>query len=133
MPLHARPLPTNAKSTLDALVDPTSRAELDTPADHTTAAHERTTGAPPRGTVLHDTREPTRMHVAPESSDEPWYRTERWLVVQLLALVPIVGAMLMPATYRIVLFAIGGALVAAGTVMLLRHTPAPSRPAPRGE
>ena len=133
MPLHARPLPTNAKSTLDALVDPTSRAELDTPTDVTNATHERTAGVPPRGTVLHAASEPTPIHLAPAASDKPWYRTERWLVMQLVALVPILGAMLLPTAYRIPLFAIGGALVAAGTVMLLRHTPAPSRPAPRGE
>jgi len=58
-------------------------------------------------------------------TDLPWYRRERWLAVQLAALVPILGAMLVPATYRLSLCILGGALVAIGTLMLLRHKPAP--------
>jgi hypothetical protein len=41
--------------------------------------------------------------------------------------------MLLPMTYRIPLFVAGGSLVFTGTLLLMRHTPTPARPAPRGE
>jgi hypothetical protein len=133
MPLHSRPLPNNAKSTLDRLVDPAARADLGTPMELPDATNEPTEAAPPRGTPRRDAADAPFVHPAPPASDEPWYRTERWLVVQLLALVPILGAMFLPMTYRVPLFVAGGVLVATGALMLLRHTPAPSRAAPRGE
>jgi len=59
-------------------------------------------------------------------SDLPWYRREKWLAVQIAAIVPILGAMLVPATDRLPLCIFGGVLVAVGTVMLLRHKPMPA-------
>ena len=69
--------------------------------------------------------EPTarRQHVPVEPPDLPWYRTERWLAVQLLALVPILSAMFAPSQFRIPLSIVGGTLVAIGTVMMLMHKP----------
>ena len=64
---------------------------------------------------------------AREAAEMPWYRRERWLVVQSAALIPILGAMLAPATYRLPLCVVGGALVAIGTVMMLRHDPSGAR------
>ena len=133
MPLHTRPLPGNAKSTLDALLDPAARAETGTRTDLPDATRERSDAAPARDTPRSEVTEPTVVHTATDASDKPWYRTERWLIVQLLALVPILGAMLLPMTYRVPLFIAGGSLVLTGTMMLLRHTPSPTRPAPRGE
>ncbi|HET9797820.1 MAG TPA: hypothetical protein VFP90_07525 [Gemmatimonadaceae bacterium] len=134
MPLHTRPLPSNAKSTLDALIDPAARSDLGTRTDLPDAIDERAGAAPPRITPSSQVAEQTIVHEETDASDKPWYRTERWLIVQLLALVPILGAMLLPTTYRIPLFIAGGSLVLTGTMMLLRHTPAPAaRPAPRGE
>lgn len=134
MPLHTRPLPSNAKSTLDALLDPAARADLGTRTDMPEATDERVDAVPPRGGTPHaKVAEPTVLHVAPTPSDKPWYRTERWLVVQLLALVPILAAMLFPMTYRVPLFVAGGSLLVTGTLMLMRHAPTSARPAPRGE
>jgi hypothetical protein len=133
MPLHTRPLPNNAKSTLDALLDPAARADLGTPTELPEAMDERADAAPPRGTPRRDVTDVPFVHAAPPASGEPWYRTERWLLVQLLALVPILGAMFLPMTYRIPLFVAGGSLVLTGTMMLLRHKPTPVRAAPRGE
>ena len=64
---------------------------------------------------------------AHEAAGLPWYRKDRWLVVQLAALVPILGAMLAPVAYRLPLCIVGGALVAVGTVMMLRHDPKGAR------
>jgi hypothetical protein len=62
------------------------------------------------------------------AADLPWYRRERWLAVQLVALIPILGAMLVPVQYRVPLCILGGALVAIGTVMMLRHDPTGAAP-----
>ena len=62
-----------------------------------------------------------------DAAELPWYRRERWLAVQVAALVPILGAMLAPATYRVPLCVLGGALVAISLMMLLRHKPTPAR------
>ena len=86
-------------------------------------AHERI------GTVLApDTRPiprtPAEAPPAPHVPDVPgtsWYRRERWLAVQLVALIPILGAMFAPAAYRAPMCIVGGALIAMGTVMMLRH------------
>jgi hypothetical protein len=63
-----------------------------------------------------------------EAADLPWYRRERWLAVQLVALIPILGAMLVPVQYRVPLCILGGVLVAIGTVMMLRHDPTGAAP-----
>jgi len=53
--------------------------------------------------------------------DLPWYRKEGWLAIQAVALVPILGAMFVPANYRLPLCILGGALIAIGTVMMFRQ------------
>ena len=98
---------------------------------------DQAAAAPPRETpreTPRDTARARRVELAAAASDAaadlPWYRKERWLVVQLAALVPILGAMLVPVAYRVPLCILGGVLVAIGTVMMLRHEPA--GPEPRG-
>ena len=66
-------------------------------------------------------------HSGDGNAERPWYRKERWLVVQLAALIPILTAMLAPQEYRVPLCILGGALVAIGTVMMLRHDPTGER------
>lgn len=88
---------------------------------------DQAAAAPPRETPR-ETARSRRVELAAAASDAaadlPWYRKERWLVVQLAALVPILGAMLVPPAYRVPLCILGGVLVAIGTVMMLRHEPA---------
>lgn len=124
MPVQSRQLPTNSRTVLDGLVDPNTR-------------HDRSSadGAQPSLSG----REPAGSPDSPPSlagsdtetetgggSNLPWYRREKWLAVQIAAIIPILGAMLVPETYRLPLCVIGGALVAVGTVMLLRHKPTPA-------
>jgi hypothetical protein len=122
MSIHTRKLPTNSTKLLDRLVDPNSlQDEAPSPAVAPAPVERETI-------VAHDDPAPRRFaadEVAPsdDAADLPWYRRETWLVVQILAILPILGAMLVPASYRLPLCILGGALVAIGTVMMLRHKP----------
>jgi hypothetical protein len=49
------------------------------------------------------------------------------LAVQLLALVPILGSLLLPREDRVPLTLVGGAPVVIGALMLLRRKPTPAR------
>lgn len=135
MSIRTRQLPTNSRTVLDELVDPNARHER-------SSSHERhqvpgagpavapTEVAPPE-VARPDFEPPFRSDFEPEvttaaSADVPWYRREKWLAVQVVAIVPILSAMLVPASYRLPLCVLGGALVAIGTVMLLRHKPTPA-------
>jgi hypothetical protein len=125
MPIHTRNLPTNSRTVLDELVDPNARHDRSTrdeaplsPKDREAAA-PRETESPPRPTFSEESH-------ASGGPDLPWYRREKWLTVQISAMVPILGAMFVPATYRLPLCVLGGALIAVGTVMLLRHKPMPA-------
>jgi hypothetical protein len=122
MSIHTRQLPTNSTRLLDTLVDPNARQkESPTPA---------ASGAPiDRQTITPPDDPPRRRSAGAETSetgdtsDVPWYRRETWLAVQITAILPILGAMLVPAPYRLPLCVLGGALIAIGTLMLLRHKP----------
>jgi hypothetical protein len=121
MSIHTRQLPTNSTTLLDTLVDPNARREeSSSPAASAPPADRETLIAPD---------DPPRRRSAAEASetrdaaDLPWYRRETWLAVQITAIIPILGAMLVPASYRLPLCVLGGLLVAIGTLMLLRHKP----------
>ena len=125
MSIHTRKLPTNATKFLDRLVDPNSlQDETPSPAVAPAPVDRETVVEP-------DDPAPRRFaaeEVVPSdaSAELPWYRRETWLVVQIVAILPILGAMLVPASYRLLLCILGGTLVAIGTVMMLRHKPAPA-------
>ena len=124
MPLHTRQLPTNSRAVLDELVDPNARHDRSTRDEVQPSARDRELAVPsdaspaPRP-IFND------ESLAGGNSALPWYRRETWLAVQIAAIVPILGAMLVPVTYRLPLCVLGGVLVAVGTVMLLRHKPMP--------
>jgi hypothetical protein len=125
MSAHARQLPNNSTTALDAIVDPNARhdASSSPEASPSPRDHEAVTasGDAPRARSTGDATPATG------GADElPWYRRESWLAVQIAALVPILGAMFVPTTYRLPLCVLGGTLVAIGTVMLLRHKPTPA-------
>ena len=124
MPVHTRNLPTNSRTVLDELVDPNAR--------HDRSTHEAPPSANDREIAIAlEAVQLPGAKITDESetgggSDLPWYRREKWLAVQIAAIVPILSAMLVPETYRLPLCVLGGALVAVGTVMLLRHKPMPA-------
>ena len=125
MPIHTRNLPTISKKVLDELVDPNARHERSLPPAEQPSSHDRASpvpreASPPPGSEF-EPKHPTDV-----GSDLPWYRREKWLAVQVAAIVPITSAMLVPAPLRLPLCVLGGALVAIGTVMLLRHKPTPA-------
>jgi hypothetical protein len=124
MPIHTRQLPTNSRTALDALVDPNSRHERPSSDDVMPLPTDRETAVPPEGAP--SPRSDFDAETQRGGSDLPWYRREKWLAVQITAIVPILGALLVPAAYRLPLCILGGALVAVGTVMLLRHKPMPA-------
>ena len=124
MPIHTRQLPTNSRTVLDELVDPNARHERSSSAREKPAPNDREAAVSPEVT-------PPRSDfdagaVTAGGSGLPWYRREKWLAVQIVAIVPILSAMLVPVTYRLSLCILGGVLVAVGTVMLLRHKPMPA-------
>ena len=129
MSIHARQLPTNARKVLDELVDPNTGDARSSPERKNPASHELDTAVPPReAAVPPESRSGTDSSTHADAqfsggTDLPWYRRETWLAVQIAAIVPILGAMVVPETYRLPLCVVGGALVAVGTVMLLRHKP----------
>jgi len=57
----------------------------------------------------------------PSSATVPGGAIERWFSVLLSALVPLAGGLFAPDAWRAPLHALGGALCAAGLVMLVRH------------
>jgi hypothetical protein len=125
MPIRTRHLPTNSRTVLDELVDPNARHQR-TPAPEplmsppVKASSPQPEAAPPDRSEF----EP-KVPLVPDDG-LPWYRRETWLVVQIAAIAPILGAMLAPAPYRLFLCVLGAAMVAAGTLMLLRHKPTPA-------
>jgi hypothetical protein len=124
MPMHTRNLPTNSKTVLDELVDPDGRQASSSSPDARTSSNEPTVATPRSATPPERSEfEPADAHHR-VASDLPWYRRETWLAFQVAAIVPILAAMLVPAPLKLPLCVLGGALVAVGTVMLLRHEPA---------
>lgn len=125
MPMHTRNLPTNSKTVRDELVDSNGRQAPSSSPAARTSSNEPTVASPQSATP------PERSEFEPAdaghqvASDLPWYRREAWLAFQVAAIVPILAAMLVPAPLKLPLCVLGGALVAVGTVMLLRHKPAP--------
>ena len=124
MPIHTRQLPTNSRTALDALVDPNSRHDRSSSDDVMPLPTDQETAVPPEVAPSPGSDFDAKTHGG--GSDLPWYRREKWLAVQIAAIIPILGSMLVPETYRLPLCVIGGALVAVGTVMLLRHKPTPA-------
>ena len=124
MPIHTRQLPTNSRTVLDALVDPNSRHDRPSSDDVMPLPTDRETAVPPE--VAPSPRADLDAQTHGGGSDLPWYRREKWLAVQIAAIIPILGPKLVPEAYRLPLCVLGGALVAAGTVMLLRHKPIPA-------
>ena len=125
MPVHTRQLPTNSQTVLDGLVDPNVRHERPSPTGPKPSPNdEDRVGSPEEAPapVSHFDSGPETG----QGSELPWYRREKWLAVQVAAMVPILAAMVVPASYRLPLCVLGGALVAVGTVMLLRHKPMPA-------
>jgi len=125
MSIHTRNLPTNSKKVLDELVDQHARHERPS----SPAAQPSSNGgasAAPREVTTPPRSEFEPKHTTDVGSDLPWYRREKWLAVQVAAIVPILSAMIVPVSLRLPLCVLGGALVAIGTVMLLRHKPTPA-------
>jgi hypothetical protein len=125
MPIHTRNLPTNSRTVLDALVDPNAHHDRSTRDEAPPSVNDRETAVPPEAVSPPRPIFNAESHAGGES-DLPWYRREKWLAVQISAMVPILGAMFVPVTYRLPLCVLGGALIAVGTVMLLRHRPMPA-------
>ena len=125
MSIHARNLPTDSKRILDELVDPNATHEPSPSPAAQPSSNDRAS-SPPREVTPPPRSEFEPRHATDAGSDLPWYRREKWLAVQVAAIVPILSAMLVPAPLRLPLCVLGGALVAIGTVMLLRHKPTPA-------
>jgi hypothetical protein len=127
MSIHARKPATDRGTTFGSVILPDARHDrapsTDGPAS-TRVEPIATSGDRQRaGDDSHTESSARRQHATVESPDRPWYHTERWLAVQLLALVPILSAMFAPSQFRIPLSIVGGTLVAIGTVMMLMHKP----------
>lgn len=125
MSVHARKLPSDVTTTLDALVDPTARHERASPPEPSRPKHEREALAASDDAPRPRPVDATARVAVP---DLPWYRRESWLAVQVSSFVPILGAVLLPEAYRLPLCVLGGSLVAIGTLMLLRRKPTPASP-----
>ena len=126
MSVHTRQLPTNSMTALDALVDPNERHERTSSPDAAVPTTERETPAAPNDVTR---PRPQRESAAPtEGIGLRWYRRESWLAVQISSFVPILGAVVLPETYRLPLCVLGGTLVVIGSVMLVRRKPTPASP-----
>ena len=51
----------------------------------------------------------------------PWYRRERWAAVCIASVVPVVGAIFAPQAWKIPLAIVGGLLMSASMLLLLRQ------------
>jgi len=116
MPIHARHLPNNSKSVLHAAVQPEARVDGIASDGNPSAVGDRRTIGP--ADDLRPWDGPGRSAV--DATTGPLYRREPWLVVQLLAFLPILAAMFLPKAYQIPLFGLGGTLIAVGMVLLIR-------------
>ena len=56
----------------------------------------------------------------------PWYRRERWLVVCMASVIPVVGAIFAPQAWKVPLAIVGGLLMGASMLLLLRQQRAPA-------
>lgn len=126
MPIHARKLPSDAHDRLAAMQSPVPHSIPPVQPDEAEPPRARLAGGMPEDDRRPRTDVPHVTDIAGDGTDAPWYRKERWLAVQLSALVPILGAMLVPAAYRVALCMVGAALIATGTIMMLRHRPTES-------
>jgi hypothetical protein len=130
MSVHTRKLPGDGNVRPGTVFYPEAKTVLpSSPETQPEKRHPEAPVAPHDAPQAHDSVVPTPA--ADGAAALPWYRKERWLVVQLAALIPILGAMLAPEAYRVLLCIVGGVLVAIGTVMMLRHDPAGARPSQR--
>ena len=130
MSIHARKLPNELRTALGTVVEPDARNDRAPSTDDAASTRVEPTDISAdrqrAGDVARTEPHARKKGTAVESPDLPWYRTERWLAVQLLALVPILAAMFAPSQFRVPLSIAGGTLVAIGTVMMLMHKPTSS-------
>jgi len=54
-----------------------------------------------------------------EASDAAAPRAEPWLVIVLVSLVPLVGALFTPSSWRTLLYVVGGVVCAVGLTLLV--------------
>ena len=83
----------------------------------------------PNGTRPSDSDPHAEPNRAPESRAEPgvsdisrpWYRSEPWMAVALVAFAPLVAAVIAPDTAQYYLIGLSGVLLVVSIVMLLRQ------------
>ena len=63
---------------------------------------------------------PSRRASEPYLVEQPWYRRESWLAICFLAFIPITLALLLPASLKAPLLAVGVLLAVVGLAMLVR-------------
>lgn len=130
MSIHARKLPNELRTALGTIVEPDVQNDRAASTEDAASARAEPAGMSAdrqrAGDVARSHPNARKKGTAVECPDLPWYRTERWLAVQLLALVPILAAMFAPIQFRVPLSIAGGTLVAIGTVMMLMHKPTSS-------
>jgi hypothetical protein len=63
----------------------------------------------------------TVRYPGPSSTDAPGRAIEPWFAILLSALVPLVGALFVPISFRLPMYVVGGALCIWGLVLLVRH------------
>ena len=130
MPINARQLRKDSNSVLHAIVQPQTRID-GTPSGGipSSAVGRRETGSSDDLRPWQYSKK-TSERDAVALTDRPWYRREPWLLMQLLAFAPIVAAMVLPKTYQLPLFGLGGMLVVVGMVLLVRRELTTSRSRP---
>ena len=124
MSYHARPLQVTAGtpgSPRIAPPDPTEAAlppALDSDAAAPAAAEPRPLATPSDNHAARSRDSAARRQQVPAAT---WYRRERWLVVTLVAFLPVLAALFAPMELRLPLVGASVLLVLIGVGMLLRH------------
>ena len=133
MPIHARQLPKNSNSVLHAVVEPDARVDGTSLGGAPSSVGDRREIDSSDDLRLLDSSERGVERDAAVVTNGPWYRREPWLVVQLLAFVPIIAAMFLPKAYHLPLFGVGGSLIIVGIVLLIRRELTASHPSSAGD
>ena len=128
MAIHARRLPTDSKVAPGVLIEsdertePTNRTE---PAEPIAAPHTEvpvaTLPASPSAQVERKTSRTEKPSALTAVKSPPWYRTERWFLVQLASLIPTLLAFAVPRAMRPPFWIAGGALLLVGLLMMARN------------
>jgi len=58
---------------------------------------------------------------APPAVNAPGRTVEPWFTILMLSLMPLVGALFVPAPWQMMLHVLGGLLCSLGLIMLVRH------------